>query len=183
MENQRPKKQWFLKVLSKDCWPYLYWVGLWAFVKVSRLLWSSSPICEELPSPLLLFVWHMARVSIPFLYPKCHDVKLVVILCPSLVNFSLHPPLANWLQLWSEYSLETLIWVMINKTLYINIWLMYRQWCDCYLLWLLLKWFVEHVLAFEHLHYMDASLSYIGYLIIYKLLFCLLDIVDDQAKT
>ena len=30
---------------------------------------------------------------------------------------------------------------------------------------------------------MDVSLSYIGYLIIYMLLFCLLDIVDDQAET
>ena len=56
---------------------------------------------------------------------------------------------------------------------------MYRQWGDCYLLWLLLKWFVERVLAFEHLLHMDANLSYIGYLIIYGLLFCLLDIVDD----
>ena len=86
----------------------------------------------------------MARVSIPFPYPKCHDVKLVVTICPGLVNFSLHPSLPNWLQpnwlqLWSEYSLESLIWVIINKTLYICIWLMYRQWGDCYLLWLLLK--------------------------------------------
>ena len=60
---------------------------------------------------------------------------------------------------------------------------MYRQWGDYYLLWLLLKWFVEHVLAFEHLQQMDSSLSYIGYLIIHRLLFCLLDIVDDQAET
>ena len=60
---------------------------------------------------------------------------------------------------------------------------MYCQWGDSYLLWLLLKWFVEHVLAFEHLQYMDASLSYIGDLIIYMLLFCLLDIVDDQEET
>ena len=110
-----PKKQWFLKVLSKDCWPYLYWVGLWAFVKVSKHLWSSSPICEALPSPVLLFVRHMVIVSIPFPYPKCHNVELVVILCPSLENFSLHLSLANWLQLWSEYGLESLIWVMINK--------------------------------------------------------------------
>ena len=61
---------------------------------------------------------------------------------------------------------------------------MYRQWGDYYLLWLLLKWFVEHVWAFENLHQMDVSLSYIiGYLVIYRLLFCLLDIVDDQAET
>ena len=52
-----------------------------------------------------------------------------------------------------------------------------------YLLWLLLKWFAEHVLAFEHLQHTDATLSYIGYLIIYKLLFYLLDIVDDQVET
>ena len=61
---------------------------------------------------------------------------------------------------------------------------MYRQWGDCYLLWLLLKWFVEHVLAFEHLQQMDVNLSYIiGYLVIYRLLLCLLDIVDDYAET
>ena len=119
MENQRPKKQWLLKVISKDCWIYLYWVGLWAFVKVSKHLWSSSPICEALPSPLLLFVRHMAKVSIPFPYPKCHSVEWVVIIWPNLMNFSLHPSLANWLQLWSEYSLESLVWVIINKTLYI----------------------------------------------------------------
>ena len=113
-----PKKQWFLKVISKDCWPYLYWVGLWAFVKVSKHLWSNSPICEALPSPLLLFVWHMAIVNIPFPYPKCHSVKWAVILWPNLMNFSLHPSLANWLQPWSEYSLESLFWVIINKTLY-----------------------------------------------------------------
>ena len=58
---------------------------------------------------------------------------------------------------------------------------MNRQWSDWYLLWLLLKWFVEHVLAFEHLQHMYASLSYIGYLIIYILLFFLLDIIDDQV--
>ena len=60
---------------------------------------------------------------------------------------------------------------------------MYRQWGDCYLLWLLPKWLVEHVLAFEHLQHMDANLSYIGYLIIYRLLFCLSEIVDDKEKT
>ena len=59
---------------------------------------------------------------------------------------------------------------------------MYHQWCDYYLLWLLLKWIVEHFLAFVHLQHMDANLIYIGYLIIYRLLFCLLDIVDDQAE-
>ena len=83
-----------------------------------QLLWSSSPICEALPSPLLLFFWHMARVRIPFPYPKCYNVELVVILCPNLVIFSLHPSLANWLQLWSEYGPESLVWVIINKTLY-----------------------------------------------------------------
>ena len=120
MENKRPKKQWFLKVLSKDCWPYLYWVGLWAFVKVSKLLWSSSPICEALPSPLLLFVRHMARVCIPCPYPKCHNVELVVILCPNLVNFSLHQQIdynyevSMVLKVWSE------LW-LINETLYIYV--------------------------------------------------------------
>ena len=75
-KSKAQKKLWFLKlyirissltcieldcehlsrweVLSKYCWPYLIWVGLWAFVKVSKHLWSSSPICEALPSPLLI---------------------------------------------------------------------------------------------------------------------------------
>ena len=36
------------------------------------------------------------------------------------------------------------------------------------------EWFVEHVLTYEHLQQMDASLSYIvGYMVIYRLLFCL----------
>ena len=117
-KSKPPKKQWFLKVISKYFWPYLYWVGLWEFVKVSKHLWKISPICKPLPSPLFLFVRYMAIVSIPFPYPKCHNDELAVILCPSLMNFSLHPSLANWLQLWSEYSLESLVWVIINKTLY-----------------------------------------------------------------
>ena len=28
MENQRPKKQWFLKVISKDCWSHLYLIWI-----------------------------------------------------------------------------------------------------------------------------------------------------------
>ena len=135
-ENQSPKEQWFLKFISKDCWLYLYWVRLWAFVKVSKHLWSSSPICEALPSPLLLFVRHMAIVSISFPYPKCHNVELAVILCLSLMNFSLHPSLANWLQLWSEYSLESLVWVIINKNpIYVFGWCIASEMtstcCDC----------------------------------------------------
>ena len=72
---------------------------------------------------------------------------------------------------------------LINETLYICIWLINHQWSDYYLLLLLLKWFVEHVLAFEHLQHMDASMIYIGYPIIFRLLFCLLDIVDDHVET
>ena len=47
------------------------------------------------------------------------------------------------------------------------------------------EWFVEHVLTYEHLQQMDASLSYIvGYMVIYKLLFCqIINIVDDHAET
>ena len=85
--------------------------------KLNKHSLNNSTICEALPIPVL-FVRHVVIVSIPFPYPKCHDVKLVVILCPSLVNFSLQPSLANWLQLWSEYSPESLVWVIINKTLY-----------------------------------------------------------------
>ena len=60
---------------------------------------------------------------------------------------------------------------------------MYRQWNDYYLLWLLLEWVVEHVLALKHLQQMDDSLSYYWCLIIYRWLYCLLGIVDDQVET
>ena len=113
--KSKAQKKMVPKVISKDCWPYLYWVGLWAFVKVNKHLWSNSPICEALPSPVWLFVQHMVIVRIPFPYPKCHSVELVVTLWPSLLNFSPHPSLANWLQLWSEYGLESLVWVIANK--------------------------------------------------------------------
>ena len=78
---------------------------------------NNLTICEA-PPFLVLFVRHVVIVSIPFPYTKCHDFKLVVILFPILVNFILHPSLENWLQLWSEYSPKVLVWVIINKTLY-----------------------------------------------------------------
>ena len=38
MENQKLKKAMVPEVISKDCWPHLYWFGLWAFVKVNKHL-------------------------------------------------------------------------------------------------------------------------------------------------
>ena len=63
--------------------------------KLNKHSLNNSTICKALPFPVLLFVWHVVIVSVPFPYPKCHDVNLVFILFPSLVNFSLHPSLAN----------------------------------------------------------------------------------------
>ena len=63
--------------------------------KLNKHSLNNSTICEALPFPMLWFVRHVVIVSILFPYPKCHDVKLGVILFPSLVNFNLHPSLAN----------------------------------------------------------------------------------------
>ena len=115
MENQRPKKQWFLKLYLRiagliciylDCEHFSRWISTSEVVQ--PFVRHCHPLCW-------LFVQHMVIVSIPFPYPKCHSVKLLVTLWPSLVNCSLHPSLANWLQLWIEYGLESLVCVIINK--------------------------------------------------------------------
>ena len=85
-EKSKTQKAMVPKLISKDCWPHLYWYGLWAFVKVNKHLWSNSPICET-AIPYVVACLSYARVSTPFPYLKCHNVELVVILFPSLLNF------------------------------------------------------------------------------------------------
>ena len=69
------------------------------------------------------------------------------------------------------------------QTLYIR--LIDIQWNYCYLLCLLLEWFVEHALTFEHLQRMDDSLGYIiwSFTDDYFVYLGILDIVDDHAET
>ena len=112
-EKSKAQKAMVPKVISKDCWPHLYWYGLWAFVKVNKHLWSNSPICETLPSPVLLLVRHMLEWVLPFYIRSVTMSSWWSSFALAFWIFSFHPLLANWLQLWSEYDLESLDWIIV----------------------------------------------------------------------
>ena len=62
-------------------------------------------------------------------------------------------------------------------------WLSYRQWNECYLLWLLLEWVVEHGLTFWHLQQMDVFWVIIGVWLFTDGYIVLWDMIDDQIET
>ena len=104
-----------------NCWPYLYY-GLCASVKVNKPSLNNSSICETPPFPVSLLIQYILW-CIPFPLPKCHKVKTVKSSLSLAIYFSLHPSLANWSQLWSEYGPESLVWVIIitNDTIYLDL--------------------------------------------------------------